>query len=605
MPGISLVLKQFLDDEYKQIIFANIKNQNVLPNYTSTSLLNEKNIIIAKNIYNEYPVQMESRNNLTIIIEGKIYNKKKNLYLLEIFELFSELDESVNSLKIKNWLINTDGDFIIYVYNHTDSSISILNDVFGRLPLYYYSHKDEIIVSRYIKFIKNCKSKLNPDRMYLAQFMLLGYSLGTRTIIGQVDQLTSGSLLVFKYSQLKITKIFEFNFDHREHKDKKLDENIPKIAEHFSNACNNRFKNEKLNLLTLSGGLDSRLIASALNFDNIKFKSATIRYSYGSKVKDEEVAKQVSQLFRSDLTAVELKPPVGNDLFTLLKAKEGMNSLFTSQLLSFYEKIYNSFGSDINFITGDNGDRLIYSLNKPIKKMESLETLVDYIVNEHSIIDIKTVSNISGIVKDDIYNEIKNVLINFPEIEYRQKYVHLRTIEKPHKYAFQGEDRHRHYFWTLSPFWSFPFYNYLMNCSDKSKRKFILFAKLIEFYSKEAINIPYANFNASVDSLKGKLFLSMIYNIYPFVPTNLRGDFKAKFFGGNPNLNESSNLLRCLTKQIESNETINNYLNIKDFNELKSLRKVQLYNILTLTSAIEFYSTNNSSLLNYSDQEFI
>ena len=97
----------------------------------------------------------------------------------------------------------------------------------------------------------------------------------------------------------------------------------------------------------------------------------------------------------------------------------------------------------------------------------------------------------------------------------------------------------------------------------------------------------------------------MIYNIYPFVPTNLTGDFKAKFFGGNPNLDESSNLILCLTKQIESNETVNNYLNLKDINELKSLRKVQLYNILTLTSAIEFYSLNNSSLLSYSDQEFI
>ena len=122
------------------------------------------------------------------------------MYLSEIFELFSGLDKSDSLLKIKNWLINTDGDFIIYAYNHDDNSILILNDVFGRLPLYYYSHKDEIIVSRYIKFIKNCKSKLNPDRMYLAQFLLLGYSLGTRTIIEQVHQLTSGSLLFFKGS---------------------------------------------------------------------------------------------------------------------------------------------------------------------------------------------------------------------------------------------------------------------------------------------------------------------------------------------------------------------------------------------------------------------
>ena len=297
-----------------------------------------------------------------------------------------------------------------------------------------------------------------------------------------------------------------------------MDENISEIAEHFSNACNNRFNNEKLNLVTLSGGLDSRLIAAALNFNNIKFKSATIRYSYGSKVKDEQVAKRVAQIFNSDLSTIELNPPVGNDLFTLLKAKEGMNSLFTSQLISFYKKIFNSFGSDINFITGDNGDRLIYSLNKPIKKIESLDKLVDYIVKEHSIIDIKTVSNISGILKDDIYNEIKNVLINFPEKEYQQKYVHLRTIEKPHKYAFQGEDRHRHYFWTLSPFWSFPFYNYLMNCTDKSKRKFILFAKLIEFYSKEAINIPYANFNASVNSFKGRLFSLYDLQYLPFCP---------------------------------------------------------------------------------------
>ena len=606
MPGISLSFGQNRLVDYNTRVIDTIESQNYIEGYTSKLILNKDNIVIGSNQYEQYPINILQVGDLLIIIEGKIYNKTQKLYENEILDIAINIDDYYAKGKLTDWLVNTDGDFIVFIHNRAKDVLYILNDIFGRLPLYFHVNNEKsILVSRYLHFISRVEESLKPDKMGIAQFMLLGYMLGTRTLLEQVSQLQPASFLKFSDGKIKIECIYQFNFDQREHRNKFPDENVSNISELFSLACNSRFNNNKLSVVTLSGGLDSRLIASCMYKNNIPYKAATLRYTYGSKVQDEKIAKQVAELFKVDLNVIELGPPKGEDLFTLLNLKEGMNSLFTSQLIPFYLKIKELFGSDINFITGDNGDRLIYSLNKPIKKLKSLEQLVSYIIKEHHLFDFDTVCKVCNVSKADMIDEIKNVLSTFPEYDLTQKYIHLRTIEKPHKYAFQGEDRHRHYFWTLSPFWSFPFYSYLMNCSDISKKKFGLFSKLIMRFSEEAIKIPYANFNASITSFKGKLYLFLIYNIYSLVPAGLKGDFKARFFGGNPNINEDSNLLKCIYDQMEDTPDVQKYIILKDKNEIKKLRKILLYNILTVTSAVEKFLVKNSTLKKYSDNEFI
>lgn len=604
MPGLSIFYKKHINLTEKENFNAVLQKQNILENYFTKILVSEDDLVIGCNIYDDYPIFIEKRGKVTLIVEGKIYNNTPEDVVKELFDLLTYRDELRLLDDIKVWLKKNDGDFIVCAYNHDNKDLLIFNDVFGRLPVYYFREGNQFVVSRYLKVITELNNKILPDKMSLSQILLLGYPLGKRTLYKNINQISPASLIINNENNFKELKIFHFNFEERKYKNTASDEIIETLAAHFSEACNNRFSNGKENLLTLSGGLDSRLIAATLNYNKIPFKSATINYSYGSKVKDEEIAKKVAALFNSNIVSIDLNPPIGKELYIQLLIKEGMNSLFTSQLIPFYKKIYSIFGANLNFITGDNGDRLIYSLNKPIKKLKSLEETAKYILDEHSIFDLNLVNKLTGISQEEILNEIILLLATYPENDFAQKYVHFRTVDKPHKYAFQGEDRHRHFFWTNSPFWSFPFYNYIMNCSDYSKRKFLLFSELIEYFSKESIRIPYANFNSSVKSLKGKIILFWIYNYYSLVPSNIKNDFKALFFGGNPKLNRESILIKCIKTQTSSSNPILEYINLSNEIDIYSFRKVQLYSILTLTSSLELFLHKKSSLGSFLTEEF-
>lgn len=605
MPGISvLVSKNNLSDKKTQLdgIFS---KQNYLKGYSDKILFFKDNIVIGTNIYDEYPVKIFDINNLFIVLEGRIYNKTEKEIEKEITAIAQNIEKKNIKADLSSWLLKTDGDFLVYIINKVNNDIYIFNDIFGRLPVYYKQlETGEVVVSRYLNFITSLEKNANIDKIAIVQHLLLGYALGERTLIQGVNHLRSASLLSIKNCEVNFISIYTFNFQHRDHEGKSIKENIKNLSELFSEACKNRFQNNKLNIVTLSGGLDSRLVAACMYKNKIPFNVTTIRYSYGTIIQDEKVAVQLSDLFKVKYEVLELSPPIGDDVYTLLKIKEGMNSVATSQLLPFYRKIEKKYSKDINFITGDNGDKLIFTYNKPIKRFTNSDELAEYILTEHSLIDLETVSGFCEIQKNEILHEIKNVLNSFPEEELKQKYVHFRVMEKPHKYAFQGEDRHRHYFWTLSPFWSVPFYNYIMNCTDISKKKHKLFAGLIESFSPEALSLPYANFKSSVNSFKGKFFMFFVYNIYPLVPAKFKGGFKANFFGGNRKYYNGAIIFECIKEQLLHSKKVLEYLNIKDVDKLQNFRKIQLYNILTLTSAVENLYEGKSSLKKFSDKEF-
>ena len=603
MPGISLLLSENLQISEKQINKI-LSEQNYLEGYTNNTLLVEKNLFVGCNIYQNYPIKVFNKDNYFVVIEGKIYNKNEMYYEDEIIELAKNFEDVDNDNELSKWLQNSDGDFIVFIYNSLTKNFYVFNDIFGRLPLYYKIINGGIVVSRYLNFVNQISNKTDFDRISIAQFLMFGFMLNTRTMYENVHHLRPASLLMQHNNEIQVKNIFKFNFQNRKYSERDSKENINNLTELFSTSCKSRFLNNKLNIVTLSGGLDSRLVASSVYKNNIPFSAVTFRHKNGSVIKDEQIAIQLSKLFNIEHKILEISPPSGSDVYTLLKLKEGMNSLFTSYLLPFYYQVKRLYGDDINFITGDNGDKLIFTLDKRPEKFSNLDELANYIYAEHSLLNAEVIENICGVNKNKIIDEIKILLNTFPEDDLWQKYVHFKIMERPHKFAFQGEDRHRHFFWTLSPFWSFPFYNYIMNCSDISKKKHKLYAGLIHNFSPEAIQLPYSNFKSSINSFKGKIALSLLYYIYPKIPKKIKIKFKVGILGWNPKVNKDSIIINCIKEQLLKSNKVSNFINIENVSSLEDIRKASLFNILTITSVIEKFYEENTSLNNYSDKEF-
>jgi len=603
MPGISIVKEKGIAGNKSNII-NHLNSLNHLKYFQSNVFRCDKDLFIGWNTYKEYPINSFSYLHYDIIIEGRIYDKTESILRSELEQLINCINEDNFKIDLTKWIENTDGDFIISIIDKKNDNFFLFNDIFGRLPLYFKKTLNRICISRHLKFIIDIENEFDFDKLALSHYLLLGYMIGERTLFKEIKQLRPASLIVVNGDALNVSILHQFNFQIRKYASNDFKANLNELDRLFSDACKNRFNNGKQNIVTLSGGLDSRMVAACMHKNKIPFEAATISYSTGYAKEEVDVARQLSNLFKIKFNLFDISPPNGVDVYEQLLIKEGMNSLATAPIIPFYRKIAAEFGKDINFITGDNGDKLIFTIDKPFNKFKDLDHLANYIMEEHSVIPLETVSSILGTSKENILNDIKSVLTSFPEDDLVQKYIHFRIIEKPFKYAFQGEDRHRYYFWSLTPFWSTHFFNYIMNCSDASKIKHKLFGGVIKNFSPEAIMLPYTNFRSSIFSIKGKLMMFLIYNLYPNIPSRFRGGFKIVFFGGNPIIESDSVLLKCLLEQIKQFPQITQYLNLDNIQQQKNLRKTVLYNLMTVSSAIEYFFGKTSTLKKYSKAEF-
>ena len=479
MPGLSFIcdFKKNITEK-ESIILQSLDSLIHFEEYKQKILLKEKFYFLGYTKYKEYPITFFNNKKYCIYLEGKIYDKDYSTIDSELNGLAELIfqNQTKTNKQLTDWLLNTDGDFIVFILSKRSNEIAIFNDALGRLPLYYYKSRDILLVSRELRFITNILNDYKFDKMAIAQYLLFGYSLGKRTLLENIYRLKPATLIIAntKESKLKIDIIYQYNFEIKKYFDRNTERNASNLVSLFSKACKNRVNPNNKNILSLSGGLDSRAVAAGLYKNNIPFSGTTfLDYNKAYKV-DVRIVKQLAELFNIDLKLFDLVPPKGKDLHKLLKIKNGLNWLAISYYIQFLNKIKETNISNVIFLTGDGGDKLLPNI-KPTVKLKSVNGLVIYIIFKNKIFPLDIVSRLTQIPKSEIITELTNHFLSYPEQELSQKYVHFLVFERAFKWLFEGEDRNRCYFWSVTPFYSMHFFNYAMNCSDKQKSKYNLY----------------------------------------------------------------------------------------------------------------------------------
>ncbi|MEO0231476.1 MAG: hypothetical protein ABIM29_02925, partial [candidate division WOR-3 bacterium] len=135
MPGLSLLLnfgknskEEFLKLLEKSIYFEDYENK----------LLYENDFYIAFFTgYKYYPFNLYKKDKFSFFIEGNVYNKDEEDLEKSIFEIYDHFLKNLNyKEKIKNFILGTDGEYIIGIFDK--ENFLIFNDALGRLSLYYF-----------------------------------------------------------------------------------------------------------------------------------------------------------------------------------------------------------------------------------------------------------------------------------------------------------------------------------------------------------------------------------------------------------------------------------------------------------------------------------
>lgn len=621
--GISLIC-EFGGLEAKRTLFLQSLEKTIIgPDCKGEILLEDKTYILNCTKYEQYPARSFENDEFYIFLEGKIYGQDNSALQGQLNRLARTLFSGKEDAKqtLAQWLLQTDGEFVIFMLHKASGRMIIINDVFSRLPLYYYKSDRGVVLSRDLRLVANLIDNIEFDRMAIAQYFLLCYSLGSRTFLKNIQRVEPASLIRIDLKKASVRKevVYEFNFDIKQHRNRSVRENAHELAALFIEACRNRAEPDARTVLSLSGGLDSRAVGAAFAEADIAFVATSWLDDRRVSRLDVETAKQVAEALNAQWQLFELERASGKDVLKLLRVSSDLPTLGAAHAVQFLSLVKQQYGPNINFFAGHGGDRLVRDI-RPWAKLKNLDELVEYVITRGrglvlSGLSIDDIAALTQIPKNEIAQELKNHFASYPEKKMCQKYVHLNIYGQAFKRLHAAEGRKRFFFWSTTPFWSVDFFKYVMNCPDNQKSNKRLYARFMSLLHPSAIQIGHAENRA----LAQTSFSKEQYAWWQWMRRIRRLPNPARFairkikrLTTKPQesirtFTHSDELIRCLQEQLNNCGTISKYLSRQAVENV--IKNRHRYNgeaigmLFTITSVIEDFVCDKSTIENHLESD--
>ncbi len=193
------------------------------------------------------------------------------------------------------WLHGEETDGFTRVdYDEHTQSLTISNDAFGMMPLFYYHNANLLVFGTEMKAVLTHPAvSPNIDMRGLADLMAFGFIFGEKTLVQGLNCLPGGSTLRFDVhtGQTKIERTWDFR-RHIGRGSRGNGELLDQIADRFKSSVSRRCAGGLPIGVSLSGGYDSRTITAAINHPQTTIQTLTLDVSGGA---DQIIAEQIAR----------------------------------------------------------------------------------------------------------------------------------------------------------------------------------------------------------------------------------------------------------------------------------------------------------------------
>ena len=545
-----------------------------------------------------------------MVLEGALFGKDDAMVGREVrrvADLVFSTDPADRD-RIAEWLLRTDGEFLLFLLHKPSGAVAVLNDPLALLPFFFYPTPDGLVASRELGFVLRLIPEKRCDPLGLAYLLLIRFCPGGRMPFAGVRRLGPGTLLVARPDtpDVETTTLYQWNFDHAEHGEKSLEENGTRLAELLVEACRKRLDRTGAlpNVLALSGGLDSRLVAVALKAISAPCHTVSFVDADGAGLADAEAARQLADLLGFDWQQVNLDRVTGADVLALLRAKCGLNGLQASFIWAFNRALKDRFGSDLVYFTGDTGHGFKAFLHG-VGCRDLNDVVHRGILAHYAMFPIEAVTRLVGVPERAILDDLKENLADFPETSLQGKWTHFRILNRSFICQHDGMDRDRFHFRCAFPQPAPNLFAYCMGCPDGQKAKMRLYRPVLDRLYPGAWRVPYAPFMVGPGSLR-YLVRSSIQAAYHKLPQSWRDAIgigqKPKAFTQPPN----ASMVECLRNQMRNCPFIADYICPSAVEELVATgTKWDVEVLFNVVSAIEFFKDGRSTVEEYQDEELM
>ena len=445
--------------------------------------------------YPEYPLQVVENENYMAILEGRVYRSDKPTRN-DLFDLREYLFEPVNHERISDWVASADGEFLLAFVDKESGEVAILNDWRAALPT-YYSTDGGLVVSREIKTLRKYLAKVGGpktlDRLGIAQFVLFKYTLGDRTIYDGIKRLPPGSLLRANQDGVTIESTHDLDFGRKHRSTKSVETNAEELATLFAESCHRRTvsSDKGHNLVSLSGGLDSRAVAGAFARNNDPFTAVTHTLTTADDVR---IAKEIAGGLDAQWERYEIQDS-GAARSKILSMKQGMLPLAAAAGLNYYRELPNRHNRASVLFNGDGGDKALPDFSSSWKMHDGL---VHNIIETQTLADLDLVADIVQIPPKQIVDSIRSRVESYPESDDQAKREHYLIRERGINWLADAADTRRYHLWSAAPFYGKKFFEEAMACPTEQKSSQRLQGAFLKSISPVLFSIQDENTGAVV-----------------------------------------------------------------------------------------------------------
>lgn len=288
MCGVAGIIYKKNIKQIKQINLANLKksinhrgpdNFNYILDNNIFFYHSRLSIIDLKNRSNQPFYSNDKR--YVIIFNGEIYNYKflrKKLSALYKFKTTSDTEVLLASYIVwKEKCLNfLEGAFAFCIYDRFLNINFLARDRFGQKPLHYHINNNSILFGSEVKSLIAFGYKPKPNLNVWKEYLINGmFPEKDKTFFLNIFQVQPGEYIIID-KKLNIKKKLWYQLNKIKFKNKKF--NKQKIITKFNKSVKNSSESDVEYAISLSGGLDSAILASL--FKNIK-KKKPICYSIG------------------------------------------------------------------------------------------------------------------------------------------------------------------------------------------------------------------------------------------------------------------------------------------------------------------------------------
>jgi asparagine synthase (glutamine-hydrolysing) len=302
------------------------------------------------------------RNQDLFVFNGEIYNYKRlkeQLIGKFAFETDSDTEALLALIRVKGseGLGLVDGMFAFALYNKEARTITLARDNLGKKPLYYVLSKGNLYFSSLQEPLKDFRGGIEARALY--EYLSFGYLIDPDTIDSQIKAVSPGEIIKFSLDGEKVVRITE--------KEKLVTR--PGVQQRRSEmelrsrvieSVKARIEGHKNVAISLSGGIDSSVIAIALSELGVRGTAFSVRWPDSDKkrynddsTRAQSIAKQLKHdfIFVDSFDTSKLEERI--DVYLQIMEEPSSNSTGLS-MIDLYAKM-----SEMGFrlaLTGDGAD---------------------------------------------------------------------------------------------------------------------------------------------------------------------------------------------------------------------------------------------------------